>query len=162
VRAIPGTERVYRLVELTASREGWGSLRFSIEVRHCGVNQLPCPECPRTFVLAARPLLCLRNERSRIFPGFVIASSGVAAVSNRFAVHNDSEQSLPEVLSLDPLYLFVSYLEWRIEGNLASLGELLAALADANEEVHLVAKSLITENSACPILPDRNQDRTTH
>jgi hypothetical protein len=88
--------------------------------------------------------------------------SGVAAVSNRFAVHNDSEQSLPEVLSLDPLYLFVSYLEWRIEGNLASLGELLAALAAANEEVHLVAKSLITENSACPILPDRNQDCTTH
>ena len=68
-------------------------------------------------------------------------------MSNRFAVHNDSEQSLPEAPSLDPLYLFVSYLEWRIEGNLASLGELLAA---ANEEVHLVAKSLITENA--PVL----------
>jgi hypothetical protein len=74
-------------------------------------------------------------------------------VSNRFAVHNDSEQSLPEVPSLDPLYLFVSYLEWRIEGNLALLGELLAALADANEEVHLVAKSLITENAPRPSYP---------
>lgn len=71
-------------------------------------------------------------------------------MSNRVAVHNDSEQSLPEAPSLDPLYLFVSYLEWRIEGNLASLGELLAALADANEEVQLVAKSLITENA--PVL----------
>ena len=77
-------------------------------------------------------------------------SSGVAAVSNQFAVHNDSEQSSPQAPSLNPLYLFVSYLEWRIEGNLASLGELLAALADANEEVRLVAKSLITENSPRP------------
>jgi hypothetical protein len=68
-------------------------------------------------------------------------------VSNRFAVHNDSEQSLPEAPSLDPLYLFVSCLEWRIDGNLVLLGELLAALADANEEVQLVAKSLITENA---------------
>jgi hypothetical protein len=30
------------------------------------------------------------------------------------------------------------------------LGELLAALADANEDVHRVAKSLITENSPRP------------
>jgi hypothetical protein len=75
-------------------------------------------------------------------------------VSNRYAVHNDSEQSLPEAPSLDPLYLFVSYLEWRIEGNLASLGELLAALADANEEVQLVAKSLITENAPVLATPD--------
>jgi hypothetical protein len=74
-------------------------------------------------------------------------------VSNRFAVHNDREQSLNEAPRLDPLYLFASYLEWRIEGNLALLGELLAALADANEEVHLVAKSLITENSPRPSSP---------
>jgi hypothetical protein len=98
-------------------------------------------------------LLCLRNERSRIFPDFVIGSFGVAAVSNQFAVHNDREQSLLEAPSLDLLYLFVSYLEWRIEGNLALLGELLAALADANEEVHLVAKSLISENSPRPSSP---------
>ena len=74
-------------------------------------------------------------------------------MSNRFAVHNDSEQSLPEAPSLDPLYLFVSYLEWRIEGNLALLGELLAAVAGANEEVQVVAKSLITENSPRPSSP---------
>ena len=74
-------------------------------------------------------------------------------MSNQFAVHNDSEQNLPEAPGLDPLYLFVSYLEWRIEGNLASLGELLAALADANEEVHLVAKSLITEKLSASQLP---------
>ena len=80
--------------------------------------------------------------------------SGVAAVSNQFAVHNDSEQSLPQAPILDPLYLFVSYLEWRIEGNLASLCELLAALADANEEVQLVAKSLITESAPVLATPD--------
>jgi len=108
-----------------------------------------------TVVLENRAFADISRLRYLIF-------SGVAAVGNRFAVHHDSEQSLPEVPSLGPLYLFVSYLEWRIEGNLASLGELLAALADANEEVRLVAKSLITENSACPILPDRNQDCTTH
>jgi hypothetical protein len=95
-------------------------------------------------------LLCLRNDVRGYFQVSLSHSSGVAAVSNQFAVHNDSEQSLPQAPSLCPLYLFVSYLEWRIEGNLASLGELLAALADANEEVHLVAKSLITENSPRP------------
>jgi hypothetical protein len=100
-----------------------------------------------TVVLENRAFADISRLRYLIF-------SGVAAVSNRFAVHNDSEQSLPEAPSLDPLYLFVSYLEWRIEGNLASLGELLAALADANEEVQLVAKSLITDNAPVLATPD--------
>jgi len=43
----------------------------------------------------------------------------------------------------------------RIEGNLALMGELLAALlGDANEDVQLVAKSLMSDNSPRPSYPD--------
>lgn len=73
---------------------------------------------------------------------------------NRFAVHSDSEQSLNGATRLDPLYLFACCLECRIDGNLALWGELLAALADSNKEVRLVAKSLISDKSPRPTYPN--------
>lgn len=68
-----------------------------------------------------------------------MSKQGVAEINN--------EQSLNLAPEIDPLYLFASYLEWRIEGNPRSFQELLAARADANEEVRLIAESLLTQAS---------------
>jgi len=47
----------------------------------------------------------------------------------------------------DPLYLFACHLEWHRKGNLAAYQELLRALNDTDEEIRIVAESLLERTS---------------
>ena len=62
------------------------------------------------------------------------------------ATQSNTEQSPNFPAHLDPLYLFASYLNWQIEGNLASYHELLTMLDHPNEQVRLIADCLISDN----------------
>jgi hypothetical protein len=60
------TERVYTLVELTASREGWRSLRFSIEVRHWRSQTASVPRMSANVLfLPARHVGVLEKRAAR-------------------------------------------------------------------------------------------------
>ena len=55
----------------------------------------------------------------------------------------------------DPLYLFACHLEWQNERNLRAFEELLAALDDPNEDVRIVAESLLSGHHHVGDMPAR-------
>jgi hypothetical protein len=59
------------------------------------------------------------------------------------AAESQTKESLKAAWGRDPLYLFACHLEWHTEGSLLAFHELLAALNDPNEDVRLVAESLL-------------------
>jgi len=114
------------------------------ELGHFGVKQLPCPECPRTLS-SCRQETNLSLEM-RAFPG--ISSSRFRTARELKTNMNGhlaaKKQEIPNAASeRDPLYLFVCFVEWRKHGGVREFEELLAALDDPNEEVRLVAESLV-------------------
>ena len=50
----------------------------------------------------------------------------------------------------EPLYLFVCYLEWRINGNLAAYHELVAALDDCDCDIRNLSELLLHRHSPRP------------
>jgi len=50
----------------------------------------------------------------------------------------------------DPLYLFVCYLEWHCNGNLAAYQELLAALDDSDGDIRNLSEVLLHRHSPRP------------
>jgi hypothetical protein len=73
-------------------------------------------------------------------------------------VHKDGEAASGR----DPLYLFTCHLEWRNHKNVRAFEELLAALDDPNEEVVLVAESLLGRRSPRRRCAPNLDDGSTH
>jgi hypothetical protein len=59
------------------------------------------------------------------------------------SAESHAKEGLKADCGRDPLYLFACHLEWHTEGSLLAFQELLAALDDPNEDVRLVAESLL-------------------
>jgi hypothetical protein len=76
-----------------------------------------------------------------------VVSSGSETMNESPAAEGQPKEGLKAACGRDPLYLFACHLEWHTEGSLLAFQELLAALDDPNENVRLVAESLLGRRS---------------